>query len=85
MYLVEIVIENKPRARDPEGETIKKDLMYKSGYDSVKEVRTGKLLRVKIEVEDEEDARQKVFKMCNDLRIFNPVAHTCKIEIRGRA
>jgi len=84
MYLAEIVIENKPRARDPEGETIKKDLMYKSGYDCVKEVRTGKLLRVKIEAEDEEDARRKVFKMCNDLRIFNPVAHSCKIEIRGK-
>lgn len=83
LYLVEIVIGNKPQAKDPEGETIMKDLMQKRGYDCVKEVRTGKLLKVKIEANSEEEARQKVFAMCNDLRIFNPVAHSCKIEIRG--
>ena len=84
VYLVEVVIGNKPQAKDPEGETIMRDLMHKSGYDSVKEVRTGKLLRVQIEASSEEEARQKVFAMCNDLRIFNPVAHSCKIEIRGK-
>ena len=84
VYLVEIVIGNKPQAKDPEGQTIMKDLMHKSGYNCVKEVRTGKLLKVQIEANSEEEAREKVFSMCNDLRIFNPVAHFCKIEIRGK-
>jgi phosphoribosylformylglycinamidine synthase PurS subunit len=84
MYLVEIVVGNKPQAKDPEGQTIMKDLMHKSGYDCVRDVRTGKLLKVQIEANSEEEAKQKAFDMCNDLRIYNPVAHYCKIEIRGK-
>ena len=34
-YTVEIIIENKPAARDPEGETIWRDLVMKGGYSSV--------------------------------------------------
>ena len=84
VYLVEIIIGNKPQAKDPEGQTIMKDLMHRSGYDCVKEVRTAKLLKVQIQANSEEEAREKVFSMCNDLRIFNPVAHSCQIEIRGK-
>ncbi len=84
MYLVQVAIGNKPQARDPEGETIMKDLLHKSGYDSVKEVRTAKLLLIRIEAENEKEAVEKAFKMCNDLRIFNPVAHSCEIEVRRK-
>jgi len=84
MYLVQVAIGNKPQARDPEGETIMKDLLHKSGYDSVKEVRTAKLLLIRIEAENEKEAVEKAFKMCNDLRIFNPVAHSCEIEVRHK-
>jgi len=82
LFSVEIVISNKPQARDPEGETIARDLMHKSGFDSVKEVRAGKLLTVKVEAESEEDARKKVVSMCNDLRIYNPVAHSLNVRVR---
>jgi phosphoribosylformylglycinamidine synthase PurS subunit len=81
-FLVEIVISNKPRARDPEGETIIRDLMHKSGFESVKEVRTGKLLSIKVEATNEADARDKVVAMCNDLRIYNPVAHSLNVRTR---
>jgi len=81
MFSVEIVISNKPQARDPEGETIMRDLIHKSGFSSVKEVRTGKLLAVKVDAASEEEAEKNVVSMCNDLRIYNPVAHSLKVRV----
>lgn len=83
LYSVEIVISNKPQARDPEGETIMRDLIHKGGVAAVKEVRTGKLLAVKVEAASEEEAHIKVVSMCNDLRIYNPVAHSLNVRIRA--
>jgi phosphoribosylformylglycinamidine synthase PurS subunit len=82
LFLVEVVISNKPQARDPEGETITRDLIHKEGLLSVKEVRTGKLLAVKVEAENEKEACDKVASMCNDLRIYNPVSHTLTVRVR---
>jgi phosphoribosylformylglycinamidine synthase PurS subunit len=83
VFLVEVLISNKPQARDPEGETIMRDLIHKEGHAAVKEVRTGKLLAVKIEASNEQEARDKVITMCNDLRIYNPVAHSLNVRIRA--
>jgi phosphoribosylformylglycinamidine synthase PurS subunit len=83
LFTVEIVIENKPAARDPEGETIWRDLVNKGGYNVVKSIRSAKLLRARVEAQSEGEAKDIVFKMCNDLRIFNPVAHTCSITVKG--
>ena len=83
VFLVEILISNKPQARDPEGETIMRDLIHKEGLASIKEVRTGKLLAVKVEATNEQEARDKVVVMCNDLRIYNPVAHSLNVRIRA--
>lgn len=73
-------MENKPSAKDPEGETIMRDLMHRNGFKNVKKVRTGKYLRIEVEAENREQAKDIVFKMCNDLRIFNPVIHICNIR-----
>ena len=81
MFLVEVLISNKPQARDPEGETIMRDLIHKEGHADVKEVRTGKLLTVKVEANSEQEAREKVVTMSNDLRIYNPVAHSLNVRM----
>lgn len=81
-FSVEAIISNKPQARDPEGETILRDLIHKTGFESVREVRSGKLLLIKIEARDEADAQEKVTAMCNDLRIYNPVAHSLSVRVR---
>ena len=78
-YIVEIVLENKPAARDPVGETIKKDLLAKKGYNMVSNVRSGQYLRINITAENEEAAKTTVDKMCNELRIFNPVTQNLTI------
>lgn len=78
-YIVEVVLENKPAARDPVGSTIQKDLMAKQGYDMVSNVRTGQYLRIYVNAENEQSAEKLVEKMCNDLRIFNPVTQNLTV------
>ena len=83
-YTVEIVIENKPAARDPEGETVMRDLVHKSGYSNVKSIRTGKILRLNLEASSEAEAKDIVIRMVNELRIYNPVAHVYRVEIKDK-
>ena len=78
-----MVIENKPAARDPEGEVIFKDLIVKGGYATVKNVRSGKYLRLQVAAENGEKAKRIVSDICNSLRIFNPIIHDCRIVVKG--
>jgi phosphoribosylformylglycinamidine synthase len=80
-YTVEVIVENKPLARDPEGETIHRNLILKGGYAQVTNVRAGKLLRLSVDAGSPEDARQLVRKLCDDLRIYNPAAHICQVRL----
>ena len=80
-FTVEVVVENKPLARDPEGETIHHNLILKGGYSQVTNVRAGKLLRMKVDANSAEDAKQLVRKLCEDLRIYNPAAHVCQVRV----
>ncbi len=80
-FTVEVIVENKPLARDPEGETIHNNLILKGGYSQVTNVRAGKLLRMNVEASSPEGARQLVQKLCDDLRIYNPAAHTCHVRV----
>ena len=80
-YKVEVIIRNKKVARDPEGETILKELIGRSSYASeVKSVRSGKWLLFEVEANDLEEAIKDVERMCKELRIFNPVVH--EMEVR---
>ncbi len=78
-YIVEVVLENKPAARDPVGETIQKDLLAKKGYNLVSKVRSGQYLRIYLQADGEIEAKDIVDKMCNELRIFNPVTQNLTI------
>ena len=78
-FIIEISLENKPAARDPVAETIKRDLLAKKGYDNVSKVRSGQYLRLILKASDEKDAKEIVINMCNDLRIFNPVTQNLNI------
>jgi len=82
-HTVEVIIENKPLARDPEGETIHRNLIIKGGYKQVTNVRAGKLLRMTVQADSAETARQIVKKLCDDLRIYNPAAHVCQVRLVG--
>jgi phosphoribosylformylglycinamidine synthase PurS subunit len=78
-YLVVVTIENKEEIGDPEGETIKKDLILKSGYSNVESVRSARCYNIIINTETENDAKKAVTKLCDELRIYNPIVSNCKI------
>lgn len=82
-FLVVVTIENKPHINDPEGETIHRDLIVKGGYSNVKSVRCAKTLKMVVKEKSERDAEKIVEKLCEELRIFNPVVSDCIIKSEG--
>lgn len=78
-YLVVVTIENKEQVGDPEGETIKKDLILRSGYSKVESVKSAKCYNIVINTNSEEEAKTDVTKLCEELRIYNPVVSNCTI------
>ena len=82
IFDVLVSIENKPFLNDPEGETVLNDLILKENYSDVVSVRSGKSLLIKILSLDEREALFKVKKMCNDLRIYNPIVSNCELSIK---
>ena len=82
-FLVVVTIENKPYINDPEGETISRDLITKGGYSNIKSVRTAKTLKVIVIEKSEKEAEKVVRKLCEELRIYNPVVSNCSVTSVG--
>jgi len=75
-----VVIEPKPSLRDPEGETILRDLVHKKAGHGVRDIRTAKLLRFSVNAENGEEAERFVAKLCDELRLYNPVSHRFSVR-----
>ena len=80
-FTVQVVIENKPYINDPEGETIHRDLVIKGGYSAVHSVRSAKMLKMLVSGKTEKEAEKTVAKLCEELRIFNPVVSNCTVKV----
>ena len=72
-FTVHVTIENKPGISDPEGETILNDLVLKGAHKTVTKIKTAKMLKFTIEEKDKKTAESKIKKICDDLRIYNPM------------
>ena len=72
-FQVNVVIENKPGISDPEGDTILNDLVLKGKNKDITKIRAGTILKFSITEKNEESAKDKVVKICDDLRIYNPL------------
>jgi len=81
-YVVHVIIENKPNISDPEGDTILNDLVLKSKNSSIKKIRAGKILKFTIEASSKKKAEKTVEKICQELRIFNPLVSNVVIETK---
>ena len=81
-YVVHVIIENKPNISDPEGDTILNDLVLKGNNSSVKKIRAGKILKFTVEASDKKKAEKIVEKICQELRIFNPLVSKVMIEAK---
>ena len=80
-FNVIVTIQNKSFINDPEGETIYHDLILKNQYKNIKSVRTAKVLKLVVNAKNPLEARSSVKKMCEELRIFNPIVSDCQINI----
>ena len=80
-YLVHVIIENKPGISDPEGETILNNLVLKGNYSSISKIRSGKILKFQIDESDKKLAEEKIHKLCDELRIFNPLVSNVTFEV----
>ena len=80
MYIVHVIIENKPNISDPEGDTILNDLVLKSKNSSIKKIRAGKILKFTVEASDKKNAEKTVENICQELRIFNPLVSNAVFE-----
>jgi phosphoribosylformylglycinamidine synthase len=72
-FQVSVVIENKPGISDPEGDTILNDLVLKSKNTNITKIRSGTILKFSIVEKNEKSAKDKVIKICDELRIYNPL------------
>jgi phosphoribosylformylglycinamidine synthase len=73
LFEVQVIIENKPGISDPEGATILNDLVLKGSYSSVKKIRSAKMLKFQINAASKKSAEDAIRKLCNELRIYNPM------------
>ena len=82
MYLVHVIIENKPNISDPEGDTILNDLVLKGNNPSIKKIQVGKILKFTVDATDKKMAEKIVENICQELRIFNPLVSKVIIEAK---
>ncbi len=80
-YNVHVTIENKPGISDPEGDTILNDLVLKGSYKSVTKIRSAKMLKFVIKEKTKKDAKTTTQKICDELRIYNPMVSKITIDV----
>ena len=80
-FEVHVTIENKPGISDPEGKTILNDLVLRGLHKSVSKIKTTKMLKFTIKEKDKKTAQSKVQKICDDLRIYNPMVSKVTVDV----
>ena len=80
-FIVLVNIENKPYISDPEGDTILRDLVLKEGYSIVESIRSAKALKMKVRARNPKHAEKIVKRICEELRIFNPIVSNCTVRV----
>jgi phosphoribosylformylglycinamidine synthase PurS subunit len=83
-FNVLVTIQNKPYLGDPEGETVLKNLVLKEGYSDVESIRSAKTFRITLSAHQAKEAKAIVYRMCEELRIFNPVVSDCSVKVIGK-
>ena len=81
LFTAHVTIENKPGISDPEGETILNDLILKGTHKTVTKIQTAKMLKFSIKEKDKKVAKLKIQKICDELRIYNPMVSQISIRV----
>ena len=80
-FNVDVIIQNKPGINDPEGDTILHDLVLKRKFANVKKIRSAKMLKFSINEKNKKLAKDKVIKICDELRIYNPLVSEITVNV----
>lgn len=76
-FAVYINIGYKEHIRDPEGETIQREVFERAGLNVP--VRSGKCLRLIVEAQDERSAADIAVDLARRLRLGNPNVHSIEV------
>jgi phosphoribosylformylglycinamidine synthase len=79
MFLARVFITLKPTVNDPQGLTIQGGLK-ELGFDTVRSVRAGKYMEVRLDEDSRQTAEAKVQGMCDRL-LSNPVIEEYRFEL----
>lgn len=79
MITAEVYIKLKKTIADPQGLTVKHAL-ESLGYKEVREARMGKLVTIKLDLNDKEEARKRLEEMCKKL-LANPIIEDYSFQI----
>jgi phosphoribosylformylglycinamidine synthase PurS subunit len=79
MFLAKVYVTLKPTVNDPQGLTIK-DGLHMLGFDSVRSVRAGKYMEIKLDASDRAKAAEQVREMCRQL-LANPVIEDFRFDL----
>jgi phosphoribosylformylglycinamidine synthase PurS subunit len=79
MWLAKVHVTLKPVVLDPQGQAIQGGLHH-LGFDSVKSVRAGKYLEIKLDAPNRSEAERLVNEMCTKL-LSNPVIEEYRLEV----
>lgn len=71
MFLARVYVTLKPAVNDPQGLTVMGGL-HSLGHETVSDVRIGKYVEIRLEMDDAEAAEEAVARMCDQL-LANPV------------
>ncbi len=78
-YHCSIYVTLRPSVLDPAGTAVQSGLKQ-LGYDSIEGVRIGKYIQLTLSARDENDARQQLDKMCDQL-LANPVIENYRFDV----
>ena len=79
MFLAKVFITLKPTVNDPQGLTIQGSLR-ELGFDTVRSVRAGKYMEIRLDAAGADDASRKVRSMCDKL-LANPVIEEYRFDL----
>jgi len=77
-YKADVVVTLKTGVRDPQGAAID-TVLKRTGLENDSEVHVGKFFTVNITGEDEQTAKQKLDKICEDV-LSNPVLEKYEVK-----
>ncbi len=83
MYLAKVYVTLKPTVNDPQGLTIAGGL-HSLGFGTVKSVRAGKYMEIKLDETDRSLAQTKVQEMCRKL-LANPIIENFRFDLEEKA